>query len=106
MKKRLFNIAWSIVDQFNSFAEALVHAWKVIKLQYALTVNALVGFTYKKVDGSIRKAIGTLKNIPSTTTNSRKVNYGVLTYFDCEQNAWRSAKVENLIFEEGGLLCA
>ncbi|MBB6109738.1 hypothetical protein SAMN05421821_105156 [Mucilaginibacter lappiensis] len=98
MKRRLFNIAWSIVDQFNSFAEALAHAWKVIKLQYALCTQALVRFKYIKVsDGSVREAVGTLDGVP-VTTGKKVVNYGLLTYFDLDAAGWRSCRIENLIF--------
>ena len=99
MKRRLFNIAWSIVDQFDSFAAALVHAWKVIKLQAALCLKAMVNFSYRKVDGSIRNAVGTLVNVPTPKGGERKPNHKVMTYFDLQQNDWRCAKVENLIFD-------
>ena len=99
MKSRLFNIAWSIVDQFNSFAEALAHAWKVIKLYKALCTQATVNFTYRKIDGTIRAAIGTLTSTPATKGSDRKNNHSILTYFDVEQNGWRSSCVNNLIFK-------
>jgi|ERR1700744_46603 len=98
MKRRLFNIAWATVAQFDSFAEALKHAWCVVKLQYALCTQALVNFKYKKVDGTIREAVGTLESVPTPKGGFRKANYGLLTYFDLQQNDWRCAKVENLIF--------
>lgn len=100
MKRRLFNIAWSIVDQFDSFAAALTHAWKVVKLQYALGTQAVVNFTYRKVDGAIREAVGTLETVPMPKGGFRKPNHSLLTYFDLQQNDWRCAKVENLIFAE------
>ena len=98
MKSRLFNIAWSIVGQFDSFSEALVHAWKVIRLQLALCTQALVNFSYRKVDGSIREAVGTMMTVPTPKGGFRKVNHSLLTYFDLQQNDWRCAKIENLIF--------
>lgn len=98
MKRRLFNIAWSIVDQFESFAEALTHAWRVVKLQFALCTQAVVNFTYKKVDGSIRDAVGTLETVPTPKGGYRKPNYSILNYFDLQQRDWRCCKVENLIF--------
>lgn len=98
MKRRLFNIAWSVADQFDSFSEALIHAWKVVKLQFALCTQALVNFSYRKVDGSIRHAVGTLESVPTPKGGFRKANYGLLTYFDLQQGDWRCAKVENLIF--------
>ena len=96
MKTRLFNIAWSIVDQFDSFGEALRHAWKVIKLQFELCIG-VVKFAYTKKDGTRRAAIGTLDNVP-TVKGVRKSLPSLLTYFDIEAGDWRCAKVENLIF--------
>lgn len=98
MKTRLFKIAHSIKGQFNSFAEALVHAWKIIKLQYALCTEALVRFKYTKVDGSIREAQGSNANLPYTCEPRKTPNFGVLVYFDLEAGSFRSAKIENLIF--------
>jgi len=102
MKSRLFNIAWAVRKQFTTFSEALTHAWKVIKLQYQLATRALVNFTYTNLDGSVREAVGTLVSVPAPKGGHRKVNYGLLTYFDLQQNDWRCAKVENLLFEKGG----
>jgi hypothetical protein len=98
MKSRLFSIAWSIVDQFDSFASALVHAWKVIKLQAALCLNAMVNFTYVKISGEIREAVGTLYSPPAPKGGFRKVNHGLLTYFDLQQGEWRSCRAANLLF--------
>lgn len=89
MKKRLFDIAWATVAQFGSFAEALAHAWKVVKLQLALATHPLVNFSYIKVDGTIRQAVGTLVNVPAPKGGDRKPNNKVLTYFDLQQNDWR-----------------
>lgn len=66
MKSRLFHIAHSIKANFNSFSEALTHAWKVVRLQFALCTQAIVNFKYSKVDGSIREAVGTLETVPMT----------------------------------------
>lgn len=98
MRNRLFNIAWSVADKFDTFSEALIHAWKVIKLQWALCTQALVNFKYKKVDGSIREAVGSLQNPPMPKGGMRKVNHSVLVYFDLQQQDWRCAKVELIIF--------
>jgi len=96
MKRRLLNIAWSVVNQFDSFGEALKHAWKVIKLQAELCMG-VVKFAYTKKDGTRRAAIGTLDNVPAVK-GERKSPFSLLTYFDLEANDWRSAKVELLIF--------
>ncbi len=98
MKSQLFKIAHAIRNQFASFSEALVHAWKVIKLHIELKTKKVVNFTYVKVDGSIREAVGTLVNAPMPKGGERKPNYKVLNYFDLQQMEYRCAKVENLIF--------
>lgn len=98
MKSRLFKIAHSIKNQFATFSAALVHAWKVIRLQYKLCTNALVNFTYKKIDGSIREAVGTLESVPTPKGGFKKTNYAILNHFDLQQNDWRCARIENLIF--------
>lgn len=94
MKKQLFKMAWAIVGKFNSFAEALTAAWKAIKLA-AQMKKGVVSFSFTKIDGSIRKAIGTLKDVPATKGNES--SNSVLTYFDLDSNAWRSAKIENIL---------
>ena len=56
----------------------------------------IVEFYYKKLDGSIRQAFGTLANTPPATTN-RKPNENLFTYFDTIKNEWRSFYMFNLI---------
>jgi hypothetical protein len=90
-------IAWAIRKQFNTFREALVHAWKVIKLQWQLCTEAIVEFKYKKIDGSIREARGSNADLPYTGKPGRTPNFGLLTYFDLDANSFRSCKIENLI---------
>ena len=98
MKRRVMKMAWAIKDQFNSFADALVHAWRTIKLQWGLCLG-VVTFRYKKVsDGSIRTAQGTLDHGQQLKGTDRAKNYGILTYFDTEANGFRSCHVENLLF--------
>lgn len=99
MKTRLFNIAWSVRKHFATFAEALTHAWKVIKLQWSLCLG-VVTFAYRKIDGSIRHATGTNDNIPADKkpVGKPQSSFCVLTYFDVEADNFRSAKIENLIF--------
>lgn len=94
MKNKLFKMAWAIVGKFNSFAEALTAAWKAIKLA-AKMKKGVVSFSFTKIDGSIRKAIGTLKYALATV--GKESSNSVLTYFDLEANGWRSAKIENII---------
>lgn len=98
MKSLVFKTAWQIAKNFNSFSDALVYAWKVVKLKLKM-LKKVVEFQYKKVDGSIRTAIGTLA--PTHVDYEYKGNSStnkVFTYFDIEQNAFRCCKVDNLIF--------
>lgn len=97
MRRRLFNIAWAVRNQFSTFSEALTHAWKTIKLQWALCLGVAL-FKYKKIDGSIREARGTTETVPPTKGTHRSPNYGLLTYYDLNAEGWRSAKIENLLF--------
>lgn len=97
MKRRLFNIAWAIAKQFNSFGEALAMAWRIVKLQVELCLGVVL-FKYKKVDGSIREAKGTLDGVPPVKGTDKAKNWGNICYFDIEANGWRSFKAENLIF--------
>lgn len=70
-----------------------------------------VKFSYKKVDGSTRKAVGTLKpELIKHGATEKKIEDGkkkrfvpptVLVYWDVEADAFRSFKMENFIeFEE------
>lgn len=98
MRRRLFNIAWAVRKQFSTFSEALTHAWRTIKLQWALCLG-VVTFSYKKVsDGSIRVATGTLDHGQQLKGSDRPKNYGILNYWDTEAQGFRSCHVENIIF--------
>lgn len=97
MKSRLFKMAWAIRANFQTFGEALSHAWKVVKLQFDLCTKPVLKFSYMKKDGSRRDAIGTVETVPAIK-GVRPVNFGLLTYFDLEAQDWRSAQIQNLLF--------
>lgn len=102
LKSRLMSIAHAIKGQFATFAEALRHAWRVVRLYRNLTKQT-VSFRFRKVSGEIREAVGTLRAdmLPESKGTGCAVNFGVLVYFDLSVEgggAWRSAKVEKLIF--------
>lgn len=98
MKSQLFKIAHAIKSNFNSFSAALKHAWKVIKLKSSLK-SGEVKFRFKKVDGSIREALGTLNLIveKGEGNKTKTPNYGQIAYFDLQKGQYRSFKAENLI---------
>ena len=93
-------MAWTFVRQNGyTLSEALKCAWANIKLRSAMLLG-IVEFYYKKVDGSIRQAFGTLKadKLPQTTGESkRKTSSNVFTYFDTEKNEWRCFKRCNIL---------
>lgn len=96
MKSLLFKIAHTVKEKFNSFGEALKYAWEVIKLRMKMK-KGIVSFRFKKVDGSIREAVGTLPTTPQSGSN-RKPNLKVFTYFDVEKNDYRCSRIDALIF--------
>lgn len=63
--------------------------------------QGVVEFTYKKLDGSLRKAKGTLKPslLPETDTNDdrrKNTNDDCIVYFDLSRNDYRQFRKENL----------
>lgn len=97
MKSLVFKTAWQLNDKFSNFSQALKHAWALIKLKKAM-LTKVVEFKYRKVDGSIRTAIGTLQSKFVDYDYKGQVSSNkVLAYFDIEQNSFRSFKQENLI---------
>lgn len=61
--------------------------------------RGVVTFTYKKVDGTVRTACGTLKAdmLPQTLGTGKKPSHEVLVYFDIDRKSWRSFRRENLL---------
>ena len=81
-------------------SEALKRAWANFKLTVRMRAE-IVKFYYRKVDGSIREAYGTLSSrlIPVIAgTDSRKKNDTTQTYFDTEKQEWRCFKKLNLVY--------
>lgn len=98
--REVMNLAWQFVKKNGySLSEALKCAWANYKLR-AEFQKRIVRFYFRKVDGSIREAFGSLseKIIPQTAgADNRKKNDTVQTYFDTEIGEWRCFKVANLI---------
>lgn len=78
----------------------MIKAWQLYRLAKAMR-ERVVTLYYSKADGSIRKAMGTLKNVPAGATlggkKKTKPTYKTMAYFDTEKNAFRCFKIENLI---------
>ena len=95
----VMTMAWQFVKR-NGFTmgEALKTAWANMKLKLQMK-SQIVKFYYKKVDGSLREAYGTLNErlMPAVTgTDKRAKNDTVQVYFDTEKQEFRCFKKANL----------
>lgn len=100
-RMRVMKYAWQLWKATNQqWRLCMIKAWQLYRLAKAMR-NGSVTFYYTKADGTIRKAVGTLKNLPAGfTLGGKKItkpSYKTMAYFDTEKNSFRSFKVENLI---------
>ncbi len=98
---RVMKYAWQLWRATKQlWRECMIKAWQLYRLAKAMR-SGVVAFYYRKTDGTIRKALGTLMSIPAgATLGGKKVtkpSYRTMAYFDTEKNAFRCFKVENLI---------
>ena len=96
--KEIMSLAWSFVRKNGySMSEALKCAWTNIKLR-ALLHKKVVEFYFKKTDGTLRQAFGTLMSdrIPETR-GTKKTADNCQVYCDCEKEEWRCFKKCNLV---------
>jgi hypothetical protein len=96
----LLNRATNMVLKGYALEQSLKVSSMIELLQYKL-MNGSAHFLYRKKDGSIREAYGTLlekvvRNNINGYGEPRKY-YGCQAYFDIEEQAWRSFRYENLI---------
>lgn len=98
--REVMSLAWQMVKKNGfSMSEALKTAWANLKLKSEMK-KRIVKFYFKKVDGSVREAYGTLneKLMPAVTgTDKRTKNDTVQTYFDTERGEFRCFKKANLL---------
>ena len=96
--KEVMQLAWSFVRKNGySMSEALKCAWANLKLKAALKVK-IVEFYFKKTDGTLRQAFGTLMSdrVPETK-GTKKTADNCQVYFDTEKEEWRCFKKCNLV---------
>lgn len=91
--------AWVIFkSQINCFSTALKQAWAWFKLKMKLVANEKVSFQFIKKDGTIRTAIGTLKNLENKVKGEKNNNIPYLqVYWDIEKQSFRCFLIKNLI---------
>lgn len=96
--KEVMSMAWSFVKKNGySMSEALKCAWANLKLKVALK-SKVVEFYFKKTDGTLRQAFGTLlENRVPETKGTKKTADNCQVYFDTEKEEWRCFKKCNLI---------
>lgn len=100
-RKTVMKYAWQILKATGqAWRTCMIKAWRLYRLAKAMR-EGVVTFCYAKVDGTIRNAVGTLKNVPSGATfggkRITKPSYKTMRYFDLEKNGFRSFKIENLV---------
>ena len=94
--KSIMNRAWMLIRKYGlSMSEALKKAWAVAKTIKKM-LTGVAHFYFTKADGTIREAFGRLVNVPATA-GVRTTPSHLVTYYDCEKEAWRSFKAINFI---------
>ena len=90
--------AWQIARSTGkAFAVALSKSWQLYRLAKQMRAG-VVRFAYEKADGTLRKAIGTLKDTTVLVKGTGRPDDGrTVKYYDIEANGWRSFKVENFV---------
>lgn len=96
----LLNRATNMVINGYNLNESLQTSALNEALQFKL-VNGTAHFIYRKTNGELREAFGTLlERVTDRNINGRgyprKLD-GLQTYFDIEEQEWRSFRYENLV---------
>lgn len=98
--RTIMSMAWQFVKRNGiNLSEALKKAWQVFKLK-AKMAKGIVRFYFRKVDGTIREAYGTLRSdlMPEIKgDDTRRKNDTTQTYYDTEKQAFRCFKLANLV---------
>lgn len=100
-KSLVMKAAWELFrkNKVASLAEALHKAWKAYKLKAKMT-GSVVKFIFRKTNGEIRNAVGTLaKNLFQYETKGARyaLPAGTIRYWDLEKQAFRSFCVDSLL---------
>ena len=103
MKSEVFKTAWQLFREniFTSFGECLRAAWQRAKLVVSLRAG-LAYFRFRKANGEIREAIGTLNSSifsyqAKSNGERRQPSPVVVRYWDVERRAFRSLRISNFL---------
>lgn len=107
---KVMKLAWSYTKNHKmSKSDAMKAAWSAMRIGSALRQNKSLVIYFKKVDGTIRRAVATLNkemlaehipNFQQTEYTPKKAAAGVQRFFDLEKKEWRSFKIANFIGAE------
>lgn len=97
---QLLNRATNMVVRGYDLTQSLQTSVLIEVLQFKL-MNGTAHFIYRKANGELREAFGTLlERVADSNINGRgyprKLD-GLQAYFDIEEQEWRSFRYENLI---------
>lgn len=80
-----------------AFAVCLSRSWVIFRLIQRMR-SSVVQFSYEKINGTLRKAKGTLRDVSVLVKGTGRSDDGrTVKYYDIEADGWRSFKIENLI---------
>ena len=95
-RTKVFRQAWEMVKETGkTFAVCLAKAWALYRLKREMS-KGTVKFAYEKIDGTLRKAYGTLKDT-NYTPKGKEGSIKTFSYFDIEANGFRCFRIENLV---------
>ncbi len=100
-RARVMKYAWTLYKTTHqAWRVCMIKAWQLYRLAKAMRQGS-VPFYYKKADGSIRKALGTLQGIPAGATlggkKRTKPSYKTMAYWDLDKQSFRCFRIENFI---------
>ena len=94
---KIMKRAWVIFRETGKqFAICLAKSWQLYRLARSMRAG-VVRFAFEKADGSMRKALGTLKDIRCLIKGTGVDTPSTFRYFDVEANGFRCFRVTNLI---------
>lgn len=94
-RKRVMKYAWQLWRTTGQMWRiCMIKAWQLYRLAKTMK-GGVRTFYYQKTDGTIRRAVGTLRE--HNTRRATKPSYKTMTYFDIEKNAYRCFRLENFI---------
>ena len=90
--------AWVIARTTGkAFAVALAKSWQLYRLVKQMQAG-VVRFSYEKADGTLRRALGTLKDVAEPIKGTGRPDDGqTVGYYDVETGGFRSFRSANLV---------